>query len=180
MSGGNVRVKLKIGLNEVEIEGTTSDIEKTIELIPAMLQALPEEMLNQQPRLTLTRPDTEYNRLDNFTSSSSQSAQPTAQPHAPPSAFPEIHVEKGDSLSDIITKLFTDSWGRNPRKLGDVRDALQSYGQVYPKQSVAVALLRLAQSGKLRRFKSEGGEFVYTASTSLSSEDPGRITSIQS
>lgn len=182
MSGGNVRVKLKIGLNEVEIEGTTSDIEKTIELIPAMLQALPEEMLTQQPRLTLTRPDTEYNRLDNFTASSSQSQQPIAQPQQSPSpsAFPEIHVEKGDSLSDIITKLFTDSWGRNPRKLGDVRAALQSYGQVYPKQSVAVALLRLAQSSKLRRFKSEGGEFVYTASTSLSSEDPGRITSIQS
>ncbi len=171
---------MKIGLNEVEIEGTTSDIEKTIELIPAMLQALPEEMLNQQPRLTLTQPDTEYNRLDNFTSSA-QSAQSTGQPQAPsPSVFPEIHVEKGDSLSDIITKLFTNSWGRNPRKLGDVRDALQSYGQVYPKQSVAVALLRLAQSGKLRRFKSEGGEFVYTASTSLSSEDPGRITPIQS
>ncbi|MCL5317081.1 MAG: hypothetical protein M1503_02290 [Thaumarchaeota archaeon] len=173
---------MKIGLNEVEIEGTTSDIEKTIELIPAMLQALPEEMLNQQPRLTLTRPDTEYNRLDNFTSSTpSQSAQSSPQPQqSHSSVFPEIHVEKGDSLSDIITKLFTDSWGRNPRKLGDVRDALQSYGQVYPKQSVAVALLRLAQSGKLRRFKSEGGEFVYTASTSLSSEDPGRITPIQS
>ncbi len=179
MSGGNVRVKLKIGLNEVEIEGTTSDIEKTIELIPAMLQALPDEMLDQQPRLALTRPDVENSRLDSFTSSSSRSSQPSVKPQSPPSVFPEIHVEKGDSLSDIITKLFTDSWGRNPRKLGDVRDALQSYGHVYPKQSVAVALLRLAQSGKLRRFKSEGGEFVYTASTSLSSEEPGRITPIQ-
>jgi hypothetical protein len=185
MSGGTVKVRLKIGLNEVEIEGTTSDIEKTIDLIPAMLQALPEEMLNPQPHLALTRPGSEYNRLDNFTSpsysspaASASSSQPTAQPS--PSAFPEIHIEKGDSLSAIVTKLFIDSWGRNPRKLGDVRDALQSYGQVYPKQSVAVALLRLAQSGKLRRFKSEGGEFVYTASTSLSSEEPsGRMASIQ-
>ncbi|HYR04747.1 MAG TPA: hypothetical protein VEO75_05095, partial [Nitrososphaerales archaeon] len=42
---------------------------------------------------------------------------------------------------------------------------LQSYGLNYPKQSVAVALLRLAKGSKIRRFKGEGGEFVYTVST---------------
>jgi len=45
-----------------------------------------------------------------------------------------------------------------------VREVLQSYGMNYPKQSVAVALLRLAKATKIRRFKAEDGEFVYTAS----------------
>ena len=77
-----------------------------------------------------------------------------------------IMVEKGDSLGDLVEKLFADPWGRSPRKLSEVREALQSYGLNYPKQSVAVALLRLAKSSKIRRFKGEGGEFVYTSTTS--------------
>lgn len=44
---------------------------------------------------------------------------------------------------------------------------LQSYGLNYPKQSVAVALLRLAISSKIRRFKGEGGEFVCTSAISI-------------
>ena len=78
-------------------------------------------------------------------------------------------LQKSDSLSEIVSKIFKESWGRKPRKLNQVREVLESYGLIYPKQSVAVTLLRLAQSGKLRRFKDEG-EFVYTASTSLSAQ----------
>ncbi len=72
-------------------------------------------------------------------------------------------LEKGDSLAEVIGKFFSGPWGRERRKLSDVREALQSYGLNYPKQSVAVALLRLAKTTKLRRFKAEDGEFVYTA-----------------
>jgi hypothetical protein len=46
----------------------------------------------------------------------------------------------------------------------EVREALQSYGLNYPKQSVAVALLRLAKGSKIRRFKGDAGEYLYTAS----------------
>jgi hypothetical protein len=76
-------------------------------------------------------------------------------------------VEKGESLPSIMTKLFGFSWGRTPRRLIEVKGALESFGLVYPRQSVAVALLRLAQEGKLRRFKGPDGDFLYTSSTSL-------------
>ena len=91
-----------------------------------------------------------------------QTSEPTAL-HGP-SQLPVIVPEKGDSLADVIAKFFADPWGRERRKLSDVREALQSYGMNYPKQSVAVALLRLAKATKIRRFKAEDGEFVYTAS----------------
>jgi len=48
---------------------------------------------------------------------------------------------------------------------------LETFGLIYPKQSVAVALLRLAKEGKLRRFKQPDGEFVYTVPTSLLSTE---------
>src|SRR6267378_3524430 len=97
--------------------------------------------------------------------------QPTESPSTgpgatgEPSSIPTVTIEKGDSLSDVISKFFSDAWGRSPKKLMEVREALQSYGLNYPKQSVAVALLRLAKGSRIRRFKGEGGEFVYTAST---------------
>lgn len=173
MPNGNVKIKLKVGANEVEIEGSTSDMEKAISLIPEMIKALPEEMLEQNLQIPPPQHTPESSRLENYIPSSN-----IVKP-SQPSGFPEIHINRGDSLSDIIIKLFTDLWGRNPRKLGEVREALQSYGQVYPKQSVAVSLLRLAQSGRLRRFKGEGGEYVYTASTTLTAEDVGRVAPVQ-
>jgi hypothetical protein len=172
MSEGNVKVRLKIGVNEVEIEGSTADLKKTIELIPTIMEILPDDKIEQSVQSTLSRLSNQYSQLERFTPPLRGGSISNI------SVFPEIAVEKGDSLSDIITKLFTNGWGRRPHKLGDVREALQSYGQIYPKQSIAVALLRLAQSGRLRRFKSEGGEFVYTASTNLTSEQSGRIAQI--
>jgi hypothetical protein len=77
---------------------------------------------------------------------------------------PTVRVEEGDSLADVILKIFSDRWGRRPRRLGEVCEALASQGLMHPKQSVAVALLRLAQAGKLRRFK-ERGEYVYVTAT---------------
>ncbi|MFQ6134528.1 MAG: hypothetical protein ACE5KU_01775 [Nitrososphaerales archaeon] len=173
MSSGNVKVRLKVGANEVEIEGSTSDIEKAISLIPEMIQALPEEMVEQSMQIPMSQRIPESSRLEKYMPPSS-----ITKP-SQPSNLPEIHIDRGNSLSDIIIKLFMDPWGRKPRKLGEVREALQSYGQVYPKQSVAVALLRLAQSGRLRRFKGEGGEYVYTASTTLTAEDTGRVAPVQ-
>ncbi len=173
MPSGDVKIRLKVGANEVEIEASTADIEKAVSLIPDMIQALPEEMLKQSVPTPVAQDTLESGRLENYTPPSSITKR------SQPSNFPEIRIDRGSSLSDIITKLFLDPWGRNPRKLGEVREALQSYGQVYPKQSVAVALLRLAQSGRLRRFKGEGGEFVYTASTTLAAENTGRVAPVQ-
>lgn len=83
------------------------------------------------------------------------------------SNIPNITIEKSDSLSDVILKLFKDDWGKNARRLSDVKNVLESYGLMYPKQSIAVTLMRLTQNGKLRRFKGDNNEYLYTASIQL-------------
>ena len=151
-----VRIRVRIGTNEVEIEAPQASLGDVINLIPEVIQKLPEEA-EPKGRRTAVLPQ--------------QDARPAPEYEARQPALanlPEIRVEKDDSLADVITKLFREPWGRKPRRLGDVRVVLESYGLIYPKQSVAVALLRLAQSGRLRRFKGEEGDFVYTASTALS------------
>ena len=151
MSSDRIRIRVRSGQNEAEIEAEIGQMRDIIALIPEITSKFPE-----------SRPELRHVGV------SSDPISPSASPveARSPAEIPAIAVEKGDSLSDIISKFFADQWGKSPRKLAEVRSALQSYGLNYPKQSVTVALLRLAKSSRIRRFKSEGGEYVYTASTS--------------
>ena len=154
----SVKIRVRSGDSEAEVETSFSNIREAIDLIPAVIAKLPRASAPARP-LRASSPG------EAAISSGVEHAPPPAMALAAPSALPAVTVEKGDSLSDVISKFFSDAWGRSPKKLMEVREALQSYGLNYPKQSVAVALLRLAKSSKLRRFKGEGGEYVYTAST---------------
>jgi len=147
LSGDNVKIRVRSGQNEVEVEASLSKINDAIDLIPKVMAKLPAPTMALPPQVP------------------APSAAPTQEAQAGPASIPVVSVEKGDSLSDVILKFFADNWGRNPRKLQEVREALQSYGLNYPKQSVAVALLRLAKGSRIRRFKGEGGEYVYTWAT---------------
>lgn len=154
----NVKIRIKAGGSEAEVEAPLSDIRQAIELIPEILAKLPQSSTERKPE-SVTSP------MQAPASHAPEPASVAPQTPTAHSSAPIVTVEKGDSLSDVISKFFADPWGRNPKKLMEVREALQSYGLNYPKQSVAVALLRLAKSSKIRRFKGEGGEYVYTAST---------------
>jgi hypothetical protein len=159
----SIRIRVKSGESEAEIETSMSAIHEAIELIPQVLAKLPPPQPSWERRAPTPTAGMDASSVAHPHEAASAVALST--PSVPQSAIPLVTVEKGDSLSDVISKFFADSWGRNPRKLMDVREALQSYGLNYPKQSVAVALLRLAKGSKIRRFKGEGGEYVYTAST---------------
>jgi hypothetical protein len=163
-----IRIRVRSGESEAEIETSLSSIHEAIELIPQVLAKLPPPPPNWESRrvaagmvMAGASPPSEAVPMRR---QEAASAVVASAPSSAPSAIPLVTVEKGDSLSDVISKFFGDLWGRSPRKLMDVREALQSYGLNYPKQSVAVALLRLAKASKIRRFKGEGGEYVYTAS----------------
>jgi len=139
------KIRVKVGSAEAEVEADPEHLREAIDLVPELAQKLP-----------------------GFKPDGRQGPEPgkeTGSTAGPPPTVPSVTVEKGDSLSDIIAKFFSDSWGTERRKLSDVRYALESYGLNYPKQSVAVALLRLAKTTKIRRFRGDDGEFVYTSSS---------------
>jgi hypothetical protein len=136
-----VKIRVKLGNSEAEVEAELSHIREAIELIPEVVKQLPDH------RPTAVGENSQF---------------------VPPrngEDLPAVILDKNDSLSEIVAKFFNGDWGRERRKLSDVRDALQSYGLNYPKQSVAVALMRLAKASRIRRFKADDGAYVYTSST---------------
>ncbi len=141
------KIRVKIGQAEAEIEADPEHLRDAIEMVPALIEKLPAGAPARAAVSNLEPDVPEITRSD----------------RAALSQLPAVVLEKSDSLADVIGKFFADPWGREKRKLSDVRSALQSYGLNYPKQSVAVALLRLAKTTRIRRFKGEDGEYVYTA-----------------
>ena len=145
-----VKIRVKLGAAEAEVEAEMENLREAVDMIPEVLAKLPANSPGRREQVR------------EFASHVPEPALPRG-----PTELPVVTLEKSDSLSDIISKFFSDPWGRDRRKLSDVREALQSYGLNYPKQSVAVALLRLAKTTKVRRFKADDGEYVYTASNAL-------------
>ena len=143
------KIRVKLGQAEAEVEADPEHLQEAIDLVPELASKLPRQG-REGARDTREAADL-----------------PAAASELPVPQFPSVALEKGDSLADVIGKFFAGPWGRERRKLSDVRDALQSYGLNYPKQSVAVALLRLAKTTKLRRFKAEDGEYVYTSALNV-------------
>ena len=145
------KIRVKLGAAEAEVEADPEHLKEAMELVPELAAKLPSQWTDGgEPK-----------------AQAGSSAEPASI--ASSSEVPSVSIEKGDSLAEVIGKFFAAPWGREKRKLSDVRDALQTYGLNYPKQSVAVALLRLAKTTRLRRFKAEDGEFVYTSGTTLPS-----------
>jgi hypothetical protein len=151
------KIRVKLGQAEAEVEADSEHLREAIELIPELAAKLPQQ--GREVSGVQKEPPKELQ------------ADLPQQPLS--SELPAVALEKGDSLADVISKFFSGPWGRERRKLSDVREALQSYGLNYPKQSVAVALLRLAKTTRLRRFKAEDGEYVYTSSTTFAMAPKG-------
>lgn len=155
-----VKIRVKAGINEVEIESSIDSLPQVIDAIPSILSKIQQHVDAHSVQDRSIYPVNPTNRSDGEGPTYTHQADAIQD-------IPEIRIEKGDSLSDIIVKVFRTEWGRQARRLADVKNVLEHYGLSYPKQSVAVTLLRLAQNGRLRRFKGSDNEFVYTASTEL-------------
>ena len=72
-----------------------------------------------------------------------------------------IHIDSKASLPNIVVKLLGSEWGSKPRRLKEIKEQLEQMGMIYPKQSIAVSLLRLAKEGEIRRFKGDEGDYLY-------------------
>jgi hypothetical protein len=64
------------------------------------------------------------------------------------------------SCRDAIVKLLSTEWGKEPRTLSEIMDAMKINGIYFTKARVASDLLTLTRSGITRRLKTEAG-FAY-------------------
>ncbi|MFP3304149.1 MAG: hypothetical protein GU362_00760 [Thaumarchaeota archaeon] len=156
MSTNYSKVRLKIGVNEIEIYGVKDDMEYLGQLALKIYDTVSKNTSSLQSKITVIEKEDEKEKQ----------AENIIQ-------LPDIQLDPNSSLPANIIKLFISEWGKKPRRLSEVKEVLDSFGLVYPKQTVAVSLLRLAKEGKIRRFKNERGEYVYISVPSKIVQEQG-------
>ncbi len=145
--GYNIEIKLKYRDLELEIKGEKEDVEyflnKIFEVIETYKAGLEPSYIGEVST-SIHEYKEELHKL------------------------PSITIKEGEPLTSILSKLFSDKWGREPRGLREVIEVLEAFGLYYTKSTVAVTLNRLVKRGILRRIKAKDGTYRYVYSGKVS------------
>jgi len=70
------------------------------------------------------------------------------------------------SCREAIFKLMSSDWGKKPKTMREISDALKMSAIYYQDPVVSTELRRMTRIGMLRRLKSEDGNFAYVIARS--------------
>jgi len=123
--------RVKIGQQEIEISGTREEVIKTLEELPKLVE----------------------NVLKAF--ESTKNREETSQAVNP--VFPSI---SSSSCSEAVLQLLASDWGRQPRTLPELGEALKANAVHYPSTTLSGVLAWLVRKNKIKRWKTDKG-YVY-------------------
>ena len=123
--------RVKLGDFEIEISGNCDEVFKTVEVLPSL-------MANVSKAFEVAK-----------------TTKPTSDVVA--SAFP---VVSSSNCSEAVLKLLESDWGKEPRTLPDLVDALKANALHYPSTTLSGVLTWLTKKGKIKRWKTDKG-YVY-------------------
>ena len=123
--------RVKIGSQEIEISGTKQEVLETIEELPNLLETILQ---------TFGASKTGERIIESFDS-----------------VYPSISAS---SCSEAILQLLKSNWGRHPRSLTKLREALKANTIYFPSTTVSGVLAWLVRKNKIKRWKTDKG-YVY-------------------
>jgi hypothetical protein len=132
------KVSVRIGEFQVELEGTHGNVKKLMgEELFDFIKGL-QETTKQLPPSTEVTPEV---------SPEEEAVPPLGRP---------------STTMEALSQLFKTEWGRKPRQLSEIMQALEANGLYYKKPVVAKVLVDLIKKKELRRLGTKG-TFQYVA-----------------
>jgi len=123
--------RVKMGQNEIEISGSREEVMKAIEELPQLMEAVSKAF------------------------ESTKTGKETEQPAG--SAYPSVSAS---GCSEAVLQLLSSDWGRQPRTLTELGEALKANAVYYPSTTVSGVLSWLVRKNKIKRWKTDKG-YVY-------------------
>jgi hypothetical protein len=123
--------RVKIGQREIEISGSREEVMKAIEELPQLMETVSKAF------------------------ESTKTAKETEQPTV--SAYPSVSAS---GCSEAVLQLLASDWGKQPRSLPELGEALKANSVYYPSTTVSGVLSWLARKNKIKRWKTDKG-YVY-------------------
>ncbi|MCK4884590.1 hypothetical protein KAS24_00840 [Candidatus Bathyarchaeota archaeon] len=123
--------RVKIGQREIEISGTREEVMKTVEELPQLMETVSKAF------------------------ESTKTGKETEQPAG--SAYPSVSAS---GCSEAVLQLLRSDWGRHPRGLTELGEALKANAVHYPSTTLSGVLAWLVRKNKIKRWKTDKG-YVY-------------------
>jgi len=138
------RLKVRIGDMEVELGGEREDVLETLEdldrIVDKVSTAFNAELLT------------------------GKRAQKREQKESPVKKFPTI--ERTSQCSEAVESLLATEWGKKPRAIGELREAMEANAIFFPKTTLSGVLVWMVKKGTLRRWKdNKRGYYQYVLNT---------------
>jgi hypothetical protein len=123
--------RVKMGQREIEISGTREEVMKAIEELPQLMETVSKAF------------------------ESTKNKEETSQTVS--SVYPSISAS---GCSEAILQLLASDWGKQPRSLPELGEALKANAVYYPSTTVSGVLSWLLRKNKIKRWKTDKG-YVY-------------------
>ena len=73
--------------------------------------------------------------------------------------FPRI--SRTTQCGEAVVSLLSTDWGKNPRTISDLREAMEANAVFFPKTTLSGVLVWLVKKGKIRRWKDKKRGYLY-------------------
>ncbi len=139
MSRPPFRLKVRIGEMEVELGGDKAEVLSTLDELSPIV-----EKVNSA-----------------FQESMGHRLRPRkAEASGTPESFPQI--PRTTQCSEAVTSLLGEEWGKTPRTIAELREAMEANAIFFPKTTLSGVLVWLVKRGTVRRYKDKKRGYLYT------------------
>jgi len=140
MSSLPFHLKVRIGEMEVELGGDKTEVLSTLDELPTIIEKVSASF---QGESTGHRP-----------------RQKKQAENGAPEALPQI--PRTTQCSEAVTALLAEPWGKTPRTIAELREAMEANAVFFPKTTLSGVLVWLVKKGKVRRWKDKKRGYLYT------------------
>jgi len=134
------RLKVRIGEMEVELGGDKSEVLSTLDDLAPIIEKISAA----------------------FQESAGHRLRPRKTPESgsAPETLPQI--PRTTQCSEAVTALLSDEWGKTPRTISELREAMEANAIFFPKTTLSGVLVWLVKRGTVRRYKDKKRGYLYT------------------
>jgi len=133
------RLKIRIGDMEVELGGERKEVLETLEdldlIIDKVSKAFKAELSTAKRPQKKGKEESQVKKL------------PT--------------INRTSQCSEAVESLLTTEWGKTPRRIGELREAMEANAIFFPKTTLSGVLVWMVKKGTLRRWKDKKRGYLY-------------------
>ncbi|TRO48893.1 hypothetical protein E2P65_02050 [Candidatus Bathyarchaeota archaeon] len=134
------RLKVKIGEMEVELGGDKQEVLSTLDDLKEIVDKVTIAFEGGPiPEISV--------------------AEPTVAEAAEALKYPKI--PRTNQCSEAVVNLLSTEWGKTPRPIGELREAMEANAVFFPKTTLSGVLVWLVKKGQLRRWKDKKRGYLY-------------------